>query len=271
MSLVTLSRPGCQLHGWLEGPPERPLVVLVHGAGLDRGLFQHNVPALAERWRTLVVDVRGHGESRPLTVPYRTRDVLDDLLAWLDELGTRDAIWIGQSMGGNLAQEMARIHPERVRALVLVDCACNSAGLGTMNKLAMRIVPALLKLYPREAMLRQSGRAGAVNAAVQAYIGEVMSRLDADELAAVLRETFACVREAPDYRIPRPFLLVRGAESHNAAVVKEWPRWAAREPNCRRHVCIAQAGHAVNMDQPEAFNREVLSFLADLDQGSPQA
>jgi pimeloyl-ACP methyl ester carboxylesterase len=126
------------------------------------------------------------------------------------------------------------------------------------------MVPAIVRLFPRQAMLRQSAQAASVSEPVRAYVHEAMSRLDDAELVTVLRESFACMRPSPGYRIPRPFLLVRGAESRNAAIAEEGPRWAAREPNCRRDVCIAGAGHTVNMDQPEAFNREVLAFLADL-------
>jgi pimeloyl-ACP methyl ester carboxylesterase len=265
MSIRTLSRPGCELRAWIDGPAERPLVVLVHGAGLDHDSFQHNAPAFAERWRVLNVDVRGHGLSRPLTVPFRIGDAAADLLAWLDDLGTREALWIGHSMGGNLVQEVVRLHPERVRGLVIADCACNSVALSRFERFGASLVPALVRIYPRQMMLRQSAEGVSASAEVQGYVREAMSRLDGAELARVVTETTACMREAPAYRIPRPFLLVRGAESRGASIARQWRQWAEREPHCRREVVIAGAGHVVMMDQPQAFNREVQAFLASLD------
>ena len=121
----TIEREGCPLHYWSAGEAGAPVVLLIHGAGLDHRLWDPNVAAIAARHRVIACDVRGHGRSRPMGAPFTVERVLDDLFAILDAEGAREAVLVGQSMGGNLAQAAVRQRPERVRALALVDCACN--------------------------------------------------------------------------------------------------------------------------------------------------
>lgn len=260
-----LDRGGCPLHYWELGDPAAPLLLLTHGAGLDHELWRPNLAALAERYRVLVWDVRGHGLSRPLGKRFTVPLVLDDMVALLDAVRANDVVLIGQSMGGNLSQELVRVQPDRVRALVLVECACNTFPLTRLERLGVRLAPALLKLYPYQALLRTSARSISSDEAVQAYCLEAMSRLDRQEVLDVMQATLGCVRDAPDYRISRPFMLIRGALSRAGSIAKQGPAWARREPQCRADVVIPAANHCVNMDAPEPFNAAVLQFLASLD------
>ncbi|HEY8380091.1 MAG TPA: alpha/beta hydrolase [Nannocystis sp.] len=260
-----LERDGCPLHYWLAGDPGRPCLLLTHGAGLDHRLWRDNIPALAAAYRVLVWDVRGHGRSRPIGAPFTVDAAVADMLALLDAASAAEAVLIGQSMGGNLSQEFVRRHPERVRALVLVECVCNSAPLTRLERLALRLTPALLRLYPYRSLLRHSARSISPDEAVRAYCLDAMLRLQRDECLDVMMATLGSVRPDPAYRIPRPFTLVRGARSRAGSIAKQGPEWARREPLCRADVVIPEAGHCVNLEAPAAFNAAVLQFLATLD------
>jgi len=260
-----LERDGCPLHYWLTGDPAAPLVFLTHGAGLDHGLWRDNLAALGERHRVLTWDVRGHGLSRPMGAPFTVDAVVADMEALLDAVGATDVVLVGQSMGGNLAQEFVRRRPDRVRALVLAECACNTASLTRAERLGVRLTPAILKLYPYRALLRTSARSISAHDHVRAYCHEAMSRLAKPELLAIMLSTLGCMRDDPDYRISRPFILVRGALSRAGSIAKQGPEWARREPQCRADVVIPAADHCVNIDAPAAFDAAVLRFLATLD------
>lgn len=257
-------RQGCPLHSWEAGDASRPLLLLTHGAGIDHDLFCHNVDALAERYRVITWDVRGHGLSRPMGAPFTIPTVLEDMIAILDAAGAGEAVLIGQSMGGNLAQELVRRHPDRVRAMVLVDCACNTASLSALERFGGWITPGLLRLYPYGALLKQSASAISRRAEVRAYCHEAMMKLDKREVVEVMTATLGCLHEEPDYRIAKPFILVRGALSRAGSIAKQGPAWARREPLCRGDVVIPNAGHCVNLEEPAAFNATVLDFLANL-------
>jgi 3-oxoadipate enol-lactonase len=259
-----ITRHGCALHYWVAGSDENPVLLLIHGAGVDHELWRPNVPALADDHRVIACDVRGHGLSRPMGAPFTLATVLDDLLAVLDAVGARDAVVIGQSMGGNLAQELVRHHPERIRGLVLTDCACNTARLSALERFGVWLTPALLKLYPREVLLKQSANAISIRGEVRDYVYAAMKKLSKEDIVAVMQATLGCIRDDPDYRIGKPFILVRGALSRAGSIARQGPAWARREPQCRADVVIPNAGHCVNLEEPARFNAAVRDFLRSL-------
>lgn len=264
-----LSIDGCPLHYWYypAADQSKPTVVFTHGAGIDHRMFDPQIPALQGKYPLLTWDVRGQGESRPMGAEFSVAKNVTDLLAILDHLGIQQAIFVGQSMGGNTAQEIVRFHPDRVIAMGLVDCVCNCSHLSLIERWAVKATPALLKLYPRETLLRQSAKAASIKPAVQQYIYEAMSVLATNELGFILQSTLACLRDEPDYRLPKPFILFRGDHDKAGAIAKQAAAWAAREPKCLRYVIIPDAGHNSNQDNPEFFNRELIKFLEEITAG----
>lgn len=112
---------------WLHevpGPPGAPTVVLLHGWMATGGLnwFAAFEP-LGEHFRVLALDHRGHGRGIRTGGPFRLADCADDAVALLDELGIDDAVMVGYSMGGPIAQLAWQRHPDRVRGLVLCATA----------------------------------------------------------------------------------------------------------------------------------------------------
>src|SRR5215217_7931837 len=78
-----LIRPDVTIRYWLSGPLGAPRVVLLHGATLDHRAWDAQVEALSERYRVVVPDLRGHGEST-MEGRFRFDDALDDVMALLD-------------------------------------------------------------------------------------------------------------------------------------------------------------------------------------------
>ncbi|WP_316670090.1 alpha/beta fold hydrolase, partial [uncultured Propionibacterium sp.] len=116
---------GCALMGQVWGAG--PAVVLLHGAGMDRAVFDDQVMPLVDAgFRVAVPDLRGHGRSRPsATAP--SAEVLErDVLAVMDELGMDRAALVGQALGGTIAQGLDRDHPERVSALAALGTVWNA-------------------------------------------------------------------------------------------------------------------------------------------------
>jgi pimeloyl-ACP methyl ester carboxylesterase len=96
--------------------------VLVHGNGAHAHWWDALVPALVPGWRLVVPDLRGHGESAWAEPPaYRIQDFGADLTAVLDALAPAPVALVGHSMGGRIALWYATRHPERVRALAMLD------------------------------------------------------------------------------------------------------------------------------------------------------
>jgi 3-oxoadipate enol-lactonase len=109
------------------GPADAPVVVLSTSLGATRAMWDAQVPALAERFRVITYDTRGHGESPVPAGPYTIDDLVDDLLALLDEVGAGRAHVAGLSLGGMTGMRLAAREPARVGGLALL---CTSAYLG---------------------------------------------------------------------------------------------------------------------------------------------
>lgn len=103
------------------GDDADPPVVLLHGAGAHAHWWAPLVPHLLPGWRLIAPDLRGHGESDWASPPYLIEHFSADLHALLDAFGLEKVVLIGHSMGGRVAAWFAAHHPERVRALALLE------------------------------------------------------------------------------------------------------------------------------------------------------
>lgn len=112
----------------LAGPPGAPAILLLHGwtASADLTWFAAYAP-LAERFRVLALDHRGHGRGIRSRRPFRLADCADDAAAVLGLLGVEQVIACGYSMGGPIATLLWRRHRQLVSGVVLCATASRFA------------------------------------------------------------------------------------------------------------------------------------------------
>jgi len=96
---------GCRIFYDITGPLDAPAVVLIHGYGVNRKMWNPQLDALKD-CRVINVDVRGHGLSRPCH-NFTITNAAADINAILYEENCRDAVLVGLSMGGYITQEYA--------------------------------------------------------------------------------------------------------------------------------------------------------------------
>ena len=109
------------LHEW--GDPNAPAVVCLHGITAHGLRFRRLAEErLANRFRVLAPDLRGHGRSER-EPPWTFDTFVEDVLETLDGAGVGSAAWVGHSFGGRLALETASTAPERVERIALLDPA----------------------------------------------------------------------------------------------------------------------------------------------------
>jgi len=196
----------------VAGPGDAPVVVLSNSLGATRGMWDPQVPALAERYRVVTYDSRGHGESPAPAGPYTLDDLVDDLVALLDEVGAERAHIAGLSLGGMTAMRLAVRDPQRLDRLALL---CTSAK------------PDPQPFLDRAAAVRSGGTAPLAPAVAARWLTpgyaaehpELVARLEAmiagadDEGYAACAEVVATVDLREDLgRIAAPTLVVSGQE-----------------------------------------------------------
>src|SRR4051794_8222783 len=109
-----------ELYYLVEGPPDRPVVVLINGFSAPLEMWAPTVPALVPDFRVLLYDLRGHGRSDLPLGGYDLATQAGDLLGLMDGLGIGSAHLVGDAAGGGIAVEVALSHPARVRSLALI-------------------------------------------------------------------------------------------------------------------------------------------------------
>ena len=114
--------PRVELHylGW--GEPQNPPIVLVHGGSAHAHWWDHIAIELAQKYRVIALDLRGHGDSSwPAPPSYEIDDYVADLTAFVVALRLPPLVLIGHSLGGLIALAYAARHSATLRALIVVD------------------------------------------------------------------------------------------------------------------------------------------------------
>jgi 3-oxoadipate enol-lactonase len=120
----------------VDGPADAPVVVLSNSLGADRGMWNPQVPALAERYRVVTYDTRGHGQSPAPAGPYTIDDLTDDVVALLDEVEIEKAHVVGLSLGGMTGMRLAARDPDRVDRLAVLCTSAKTDPQGFLDRAA---------------------------------------------------------------------------------------------------------------------------------------
>jgi 3-oxoadipate enol-lactonase len=250
-----------ELHHRLDGPPDAPPIVLSNSLGTALGMWDGQLPALAERFRVVRYDQRGHGRSPAPPGPYTIADLAGDVLDLLDRLGIDRVSFCGVSIGGMTGLWLAINAPERIDRLGL---CCTSAHL-----------PPPENWTERAATARAEGMAPLADAALERWFTPEFRQRDADTVDRIRRglleavpEGYAGCCEAIATHDVRPGLgairaptLVIVAED-DPATPPEHGRLIADGVDGAGLVELERARHLANVERPEAVARELLGHLA---------
>jgi 3-oxoadipate enol-lactonase len=222
-------------------------------------MWEPQVPALAERFRVVTYDTRGHGQSPAPAGPYTLDDLVDDVVALLEEVGAERAHVAGLSLGGMTAMRLAAREPDRVDRLALL---CTSAN------------PDPQPFLERAAAVRSGGTAPLAPAVASRWITppfaaehpDLLARLEAmiagsdDEGYAACAEVVASVDLQGDLpRITAPTLVVAGADDpalpppHQQAIADAIPGAAL--------LTVSPGAHLANLERTSEVNEALIAHF----------
>lgn len=259
----TVERERYNVHYWRSGDPKSPMIFLFHGAAVDHKQFDQQFPCLIEHYQVIRMDMAGHGKSRPINGKFRIDNVAEDIKYILDWLGVDDAIFIGQSAGTYAIQELAFIYPEIVRAMLLIDGTCITSKLSYTESISLRSTPFLFRIWPYTNLKRSMVYGSAIKPDTRKYLENSFNKLSKSEFINIWDGISSCVHYEPNYRIKCPLLLVYGEQDDLGNIKNSMIEWSTRELNAEL-IVIPDAGHSSNQDNPEFFNRVMVTFLKEI-------
>ncbi|MFZ2982114.1 MAG: alpha/beta hydrolase [Sphingobium sp.] len=245
-----------------------PLLLLCHGTFGGKQLMLPQLDFLSRHYRCVALDWRGHGKTGYTPGGWTADDLVEDIAAIIDALGEKQAILVGVSQGGAIGMRFALKYPGKVRALVNM---CGGPGgpppaaIDRLYSLARGFAEEQDETVRRAAVAEFA--AGYFHAS--AFIDREPERF-AEEIDVILshpRESVALLPCVPaSYvdispqlgEIACPTLIIWASEEARKTMGVEL---AAAIPDAEL-VTIEDAGHHVNVDQPEATSRAIEQFLA---------
>lgn len=244
-------------------------IVLLHAFPLDRTMWAPQLNTLSASFRTITVDLRGHGGSRVSHAPYTLEDLATDVKDLLDHLTIQEAIFIGLSMGGYILMAFYRLYPDRVKALLLADTRAQAdtadGRAGRLEMIRTAVTQGASAIADIMIPRLLSARTIKTNPALVGEVRAMIVRNPVETIVADLRAMAARPDSIPLLaQIARPTLVLVG-ELDQGTPPSDARFMAERIPGARLAV-LRDAGHLSNLEEPEAFNQAALSFLGRIDE-----
>jgi pimeloyl-ACP methyl ester carboxylesterase len=244
-----------------------PLVLAVHGITSNSHAWLAVARALGEHASLAAPDLRGRGRSAALSGPFGIASYARDLLAVLDRLEIEQTVAVGHSLGGYIVARLAADHPERVRAVVLVDggltipAAHESDPQTFMDGFLGPVLARLRERFPNREAYRQWWRAHPALRGGVVDDGDIVAFADHDLVGEEPELRSSVVEEA--VRADAEEVLEIGEAAHRLTVpatllcatrglfddpnpmqpLELVQAWAADAPGLRRAVQIPNTNH----------------------------
>lgn len=220
-------------HHYIEKGDGFPLILL-HGNGEDCSYFEHQMEPLAQHFRVIAIDTRGHGQTPRGETPFTIRQFAQDLLEFMDEHYIEKAHILGFSDGGNIAMVFALLHPERVEKLILNGANLNAKGVKPSVQIPIEIGYRIAKMFANKSL---------------------EAKKNAELLGLMVNDPN--VDPAELKQIICPTLVIVGNKD---MIKKKHTRLIASSiPNAE--LSIIPGNHFIANKNPDIFNNKILDFL----------
>ncbi len=266
---ATVSVNGAEIAYRFDGPAGGRVVLMSNSLMSSYDMWDWTLPALADRYRVLRYDTRGHGRSSTTTGPYSIASLADDAAALMDALGIASAHFVGLSMGGMIGQQLGARYPGKVLSLSLCDTASE--------------MPPRAMWEERLAIARAQGTAALAESTIKRWFTEPFIRRAPADIEKVRRMILgtgaegymACACAVRDMaqttmclKIAAPTLVLTGRQ--DPACTVDQATVLHRVIAGSEFVILEDAAHLSNIEQPQAFNDAVRRFIDRVDATLPR-
>lgn len=244
-----------------EGPVDAPAVIFANSLGTDMRIWDGVVTALPDELRVIRWDKRGHGRSSVPPAPYSMGALVRDAERVMDSLEVRDAVFVGLSIGGMIAQALAVKRPDLIRALVLSNTAVK---MGTAQM-----------WHDRIAVIEAGGLEAVADSVMERWFGRTfragpdLALWRARFLAGPVKGYIGCCHAiagtdllTPTSGLRIPTLAIAGAE--DGASPPDLVRETADLIPGSKFALLRGVGHIPCVEAPETYAATLTKFLREI-------
>ncbi len=255
---------GVTLEYALDGPPAATVLCFVHGLGAAMEQFRPQADYFAGPYRVLRLSLRGHGGSGapvpPTPEAYTPRVLAQDVQALLAHLDIEALHVVGNSLGGLVSYELLDLGRPHLLSLTTFG---TTAELHSPRLLSWTVA-ATTRLLGVKGVAALIGKTASKDRAVGAQLREMYRRATKDALLHIARQIADYDYTALLRRATLPLLLIQGTLDQGINAELDSTLAALESTPQGRVVPLEEAGHFANMEQAEAFNRLLETFLAEV-------
>lgn len=249
-----------RLNARLEGPASAPPLVFSHALGTNQSIWDGVLAHLGD-YRTLTYDQRGHGGSDVPAAPYAMGALVRDAEQLMEHFEIREAVFVGVSLGGLVAQGLAVKRLDLVRGLVLSNTAARIGTAEIWARRAAQIRETGLAAYAEEALQRQLGprwRDSPHRARLEGLITSTPVQGWTGCAAAIAGTDFYTTTAS----LRLPVLAVAGA--NDGTTPPDLVRETAELIPGHRFALMRGAGHLPMVEKPADYAALLRGFLAEI-------
>ncbi|MCM3664295.1 alpha/beta hydrolase [Mesobacillus subterraneus] len=228
-------------------------IIFLHPPGMGRKVFRFQ-RALCEKYKVIIPDLSGHGESTALLEMVSIQNYAKEVLQIIDFLGLEKVALCGYSSGGSIAQEFALAFPDRTAAIIL------SGGFAKVESPALKYEHLLGMYFVKHSPQTLAKVIATAHTFDKAYREELINHM----LKADLRTWFHFYNESLTYsclerlgNLSAPLLLIYGSRDF----INQHLRTYERELQVFKTAIIKKVSHQVPVKKWQEFNKELSTFL----------
>lgn len=246
---------------FISGREHKEWVLFLHAAFVNHNMFESQIDCFKDKYNLILPDIIGHGDS----VDTKKGDSIDKMSYWINEILKKEKInkvhIVGVSLGAVLAQDFANKYPEAVGSLACFGgYDINNFDLELQKKNSTSQMGMMLKaLFSVKWFAGSNKKISAYTAKAQEDFYEMNIKFSKKSFMYLASINSMVNAHKPS---PRAYPLMIGCGEHDIpSELSAVEMWKKSEPQCKA-VIFEGAGHCVNMDVPERFNKALEEFWA---------
>lgn len=256
------------IHYWVNiCTPEKKWIVFLPGLTADHSLFDSQVECFLKKYNMFVWDAPAHGLSRPFELSFSMQDIVHYLYTIFQIEHIVMPIFVGQSLGGYIAQVYITEYPNTTLGFISVDSCPMSRRYYSWWELAlMRHTKGMYMSIPWKLLLKWGINGTSETSYGRQVMKNAWSVYTKEEYCSLADYGYRILVEAitarETYSITCPVLLLCGERDHAGSAKRYNRNWAKFE---EYKLCwITDAGHNSNTDSPEQVNNLIELFVGEL-------